>query len=61
MFGQCMKFVLVDDMAYVALYVSMIRVEDLDLRESALRMIAPLFLGTAKTRTTVFALNTCMT
>ncbi|CAM9840685.1 unnamed protein product, partial [Pylaiella littoralis] len=39
-----MQMLLVDGMAYLALYIG-IRTGDFDLREAALRRIAPLFLG----------------
>ena len=43
-FGQWVEFLLVDGMAYLALYTS-IRVGDFELREAAVRTIASLFLG----------------
>ncbi|CAN0122949.1 unnamed protein product, partial [Pylaiella littoralis] len=43
-FGCWVDLLLRDGMAYLALYVG-IRVGDFELRESAIRTIAPLFLG----------------
>lgn len=43
-FGQWVEFLLVDGMAYLALYTG-IRVGDFELREAAIRSVAPLFLG----------------
>ncbi|CAB1112218.1 unnamed protein product [Ectocarpus sp. CCAP 1310/34] len=46
-FGQWAELLLDDGMAYLAVYIS-IRVGDFDLREAAIRQIAPLFLGYKK-------------
>lgn len=46
-FGVFTRFLLDDGMAYLSLYVS-IRIGDFDLREAALRQIAPLFLVNGK-------------
>ncbi|CAB1121562.1 unnamed protein product [Ectocarpus sp. CCAP 1310/34] len=43
-FGQWADFLLSDGMAYLAVYIG-IRTGDFDLREAAIRKIAPLFLG----------------
>ncbi|CAB1099833.1 unnamed protein product [Ectocarpus sp. CCAP 1310/34] len=43
-FGQWADLLLSDGMAYLAVYIG-IRTEDFDLREAAIRKIAPLFLG----------------
>lgn len=43
-FGQWVQLLLNDGMAYLAVYTS-IRVGDFELREAAIRRIAPLFLG----------------